>query len=76
MSMINELKNSPVTAALFSIVFAAGGINAYSETTETDETESFRAADERQDEKHDELLQMYNDLKLEVALLEITVNTP
>jgi len=72
-TIIKELKNSPVVAALFSVVFAAGGINAYSETTEADDSDAFRAADERQDARHDELLQMYNDLKLEVALLEITV---
>ena len=78
MPQVNEIaesvKATPAITTLFAIVFGAGGFNIYSESSEGSQDaevqEEFRTADVAQDLKHDELLQMYNDLNLKVALLE------
>ena len=56
-------------------VLLGGGANIWQEGAEEAVSDQLRQADVVQDQKYDDLLQKYNDLNTEVALLRQRVNT-
>jgi len=74
MTDLASLKNQSPVLALLLLVITGGSVNYLSEGSEEEVMEQFvqelRAADIKQDDRHDDLLQMVNDLRTQVALLE------
>ena len=66
-------KNNPGTVALLGMILAGGGLNFVSEGAEEEETEELtaelRQADIAQDRRHQELVDMYHDMNLRLALV-------
>ena len=71
--IVDLLKNNPGLATIFAIVLGGGGFNILSESNEDAALETLSAelheTDEIQNRKYEELLQMFNDMNLELALV-------
>jgi len=67
-------KNNPGMVALLTMVLAGGGANLLSEGAEEEESEALaielRQADIGQDERHDELDDLFHDLDKRLSIIE------
>jgi len=72
-------KSNPGLIAILALVLTGGGANLLSEGAEDEESEEmateFRLVDKAQDERHEELDDLYHDLDKRLALLEQAINS-